>query len=213
MMKRIAMFLMLTALIVAGSFGCCGTGMWQYKHGETPAHISNAKVIPVYVDSRFTNAEIVAINKVMQEWNGVFNGQIVLKLDRKFTDDMDAVVLARKIADTHTGWMIAKLESDDERLENAVEPGDGKLAFAIGLGGHFMVVLADRVANHDVHTILLHEMGHMLGADHVFGKNLMSPNYGPGQTDCIDKVTAMQVAFFNDLDPKSLNYCVTPDFK
>lgn len=206
--------LMLAAMIlVVGAFGCCGTGMWQYKHGETPEHISNARVIPIYIDSKFTNPEIIAINGALQEWNGVFNGQIVLKLSRKFVDGPDAYMLNKSVNDTHSGWMIAKLDSDDERLDGVVEFGDGKLAFATRLGGNLMIVLGDRVVNHNMRTILLHEMGHMLGADHVFGKNLMSPNYGPGQSDCVDKITAMQVAFYNDLNVKSLNYCVTPEFK
>lgn len=199
-------------LLVIGLIGCSGS-MWRYKQGSAPSHIVNAREIPVYVDSKFTNAEIVQLNAAMQEWNGVFNGQIVLTLVRKFHDGPEAFELARSVSNNHNGWMIAKLDSDDERLSETVEFGDGKLAFVPRLGGQLMVVLGDRISTHNLKTIAMHEMGHMLGADHTFGKTLMHPAYGPVQVDCIDKVTVSQVAFYNDLDVNSLNYCVTPDFQ
>jgi hypothetical protein len=203
------MLLMLVVLAVFGSG--CSVSTWHYKHGEVPSHIINAREIPVYVDSKFTNVEIVQLNAAMQEWNGVFNGQIVLTLVRKFNDGAEASALAREVSNNHNGWMIAKLDSDDERLEDTVSPG--MLAFVPRLGGQLMVVLGDRLSTHSLKTIAMHEMGHMLGAEHVFGHNLMHPAYGPLQTDCIDKVTVNQVAFYNDLEVSSLNYCVTPDYK
>jgi hypothetical protein len=208
-MSKLLMSLMLVVFAVFGSG--CSVSTWHYKHGEVPSHIVNAREIPVYVDSKFTNVEIVQLNAALQEWNGVFNGQIVLRLVRKFNDGRDAMMLAREVSNTHNGWMIAKLDSDDERLEEIVSPG--MLAFVPQLGGQLMVVLGDRVSTHNLKTIAMHEMGHMLGAEHVFGRNLMHPAYGPLQTDCIDKVTVNQVAFFNDLEVSSLNYCVTPDYK
>ena len=213
-MKIMSTLLMSLMLVVFAVFGSgCAVSTWHYKHGEVPSHIVNAREIPVYIDSKFTNAEIVQLNAAMQEWNGVFNGQIVLTLVRKFHDGREAMLLAREVSNNHNGWMIAKLDSDDERLSEAVEFGDGKLAFVPRLGGQLMVVLGDRISTHSLKTIALHEMGHMLGADHVFGHNLMHPAYGPLQTDCIDKVTVNQVAFFNDLEVSSLNYCMTPDYK
>lgn len=58
----------------------------------------------------------------------------------------------------------------------------------------------------DTTSILLHELGHALGAQHVPG-TLMNPSYQFGVRACPDVVTVAQVAAWNHVDLGLLRWC------
>lgn len=58
----------------------------------------------------------------------------------------------------------------------------------------------------DVTGILLHEIGHALGAQHVPG-TLMNPRWTPGEFTCPDATTVAQVAAWNKVDLGLLQWC------
>lgn len=54
--------------------------------------------------------------------------------------------------------------------------------------------------------IVLHELGHALGAQHVAG-TLMNSSYSPTLYQCIDATTIAQVAAWNQVDIDILSWC------
>jgi hypothetical protein len=209
-MKRILPLLLVTLLIMLG----CGTSQWTYKHVSPADHISNAKVIPIYIDSTFSDEHAKAIKDSIAEWNLVLNKQITLKLDSTFVGLIDGQRRLDEVNRTGLGYVIINLEETSPILSGLVEEGDGTLAFVRRFDGHVMVIVGDRIGNRNLKTIVMHEIGHLLGSFHVnIPGSLMMPYYGNDQADCIDKVTVAQVAGYNHLLLEHLNYCVTPNFK
>lgn len=201
-MKKI----ILICLLLVG----CG-GYWSYLKVGAPEHVVNKLIIPVMLDAGFSAVEEKSIYAAMSEWNVAFNGQVEFRVDGKF--ERDPVGLVSRYSESGNGLVIVKMDDTDRRLAGTVESGDGVLAFVPRMGGHLMVVIGNRISTYNLRTIVLHEIGHLMGAYHVNGDNLMNPHYGPKQIDCIDKVTAMQVAAYNDLDFGTMRYCRTKNFE
>lgn len=80
------------------------------------------------------------------------------------------------------------------------------LAWASILGGREISLVKDRY-EHDVSGIIMHELGHCLGAQHVTG-TLMNPRWSPEEFRCPDVTTVAQVAAWNRVDLGSLAWCV-----
>lgn len=201
--------LLICALMVAG---CAGTGrMWSWHHGHSPSHLmaSAKRIIPVYYDIDFTKEERHALDESLEEWRGVFNGQVEFKVDAKgFQGLAGAKRQLESIHNTGLGWVIIRMSSDNEEIQ----VGARTLAFA-QLGGHYMVVLHDRIGTRDLKTIAMHEMGHLLGSGHTNSHGLLHPYYGPAQYDCIDKITVSEVGAALGIPLTELNYCITPNFE
>lgn len=62
----------------------------------------------------------------------------------------------------------------------------------------------------DVLGVVLHELGHVLGAKHLEG-TLMAPHIDYGRYKCPDAPTVAQVAMANGVDPSTFNWCKTTD--
>ena len=69
-----------------------------------------------------------------------------------------------------------------------------------------MWIVRDRLRNEWVTGVVLHELAHMLGAEHdeVY---LMQPHFKWEDYRCVDKWTMMQVAKYQHISMGSLNYC------
>jgi hypothetical protein len=79
------------------------------------------------------------------------------------------------------------------------------LAWASKLGGR-EISLRRGHYEQDVKGLLLHELGHALGAQHVEG-TLMHPQWSRGAFRCPDKVTVVQVAAWNRVNISLLRWC------
>jgi hypothetical protein len=89
---------------------------------------------------------------------------------------------------------------------NRSNPGDPlAVAWASRIGGRY-VYLRKGYYEEDVKVIVLHELGHALGAQHVAG-TLMNPTYNTITQKCPDVTTVSQVAAFNGLDLSTLSWC------
>lgn len=210
MRKTLCLLLLIIFSIMLWVIGC-GPQYWSYHQGIIPTHIMVNR-IPVWVDNSFSVIQRDQIDQAIAEWNMVFNGQIVLQTNPSINrlEALHKLVEAERVG---IGWVI--ISSNEEMLmaEGIIEEGDGILAFVYHLGGHLITVVRDRVGSRDFKIIMMHEMGHLFGANHVNTISLMAPRYGSDQVDCIDKITVAQVAKFNRLSFDTLNYCLTPGFE
>lgn len=203
-MKR---FLCLIILAVCLAFGCSGhMGEFHYVNsgGYTPVPL---KVISIYMDKNFGDADKVAIDDAIMQWNYALNGYIVLKVvDYKF--DMQPSIIKR--CELGSCWMILKTDSLNPMVATLDKPRGGKsytLAWANSIGGNRMTMIRDRMRNEWVTGIALHEMGHLLGAEHddVY---LMQPMFNWEQARCVDYEALRRVADYQHIPMGSLNYCI-----
>lgn len=214
--------LVLLFCLIISLFGCAGpvkTGMYQYHSVAPDTQHQHFQLISFYVDKNFNKTERLALDQAIREWNYALNGYLRIqiisdKIDHEDTKAMRELV--RKLSPTGEGVIMLKLNHDDPLLQNMEEEESGiRLAFTNGLGerGHLFVVLGDAIGSKDLHKILLHEIGHLMGSDHVNAPSLMYPAYGYKQMGCIDKLTLAMVAEYRDIDLNHLNYCASPHFE
>lgn len=200
--------------------GCATTNtplLYKYHRVEPEVNNIHFKIIPIYIDKSFNSEELTTITAVVNEWNYVLNHTMRLEIDRRFIDhnDSDAIdQLKEKIKIADEGIMIVGVDHDHELVSDVIEDSDGTLAYVndVGLRANFMAVIRDRIGHRNLHKILLHEFGHALGGRHVETMSLMYPYVNHLQTDCVDKITAAQVATYHGLTLRYLNYCSIPNF-
>lgn len=213
-MKKLFSLLALVLLVVG-----CGGELYKYGNASPEPYVKHHTMVrSLYVDQSFTKQELAIIKQVVAEWNYTLNSYVVWKIEKvliNHEDEKRMRALAQDVAQKGDGIVMFALNHDNEMLEDIIDESDGVLAFVNGLGprAHTMVVLQDRIGNKNLHKILLHEFGHSMGANHVNTESLMYPYYGIKQMDCIDKITAAQVATFFDLKLAHLNFCKVPDFE
>jgi len=203
--------LFLLSIIVVNLVGC-GVGLYNYTDIARKEHINNVREIEVWTTDNFSDSDKSGLYGAMREWNKVLNGQMVLKVggEVSWTDMDEWEEKLEEVMGSRDGWLLIKLSSEHPIVRRRIM--DGTLAFVPGLGAPLMFIIEDHMGSKNMRTILMHEMGHMLGADHVnVDYTLMTPKYGPKQPDCIDLLTARQVAWFRDLDIEYMNYCVVPE--
>jgi len=92
-------------------------------------------------------------------------------------------------------------------IKEVVHPGPAAsdaLAWTSTLGGRTITLVRGR-HEHDTRGIVLHELGHALGAQHVEG-TLMAPRWRKGML-CPDVTTVAQVAAWNHVNLDTLSWC------
>lgn len=165
------------------------------------------RVIPVVVDKTFSTDDQKAIDDSIAAWNYVLNGYLVMKVE-SWTFDMEIPVL-KNIISRH-GLVILKVDHTSSLIPD--KKNAPTLAWANEIGGTKVWVVRDRIGTEDMFPIMLHELGHILGAEHEedkpeFKGYLMYPHYSRGTYNCIDGKAMRKVAKFQMLLPDGLNYC------
>ena len=215
----------LCCLVLAFCSLQCASGpvYWTYHQGIAPQHIIHPDLIPVWIDSNFTPSQAMQIEAAVDEWNQVFNGQIVMTVQTHQEQGVDKKMhtypttfanydAGQKLVDdskeTNLGIVFFALKIGDKNLRG----DDGTLAYVEGPGAHAVYAIPQRFGSRSLKDVMMHELAHLFGALHVNAPSLETPYYSSNQYDCIDKITVAQVAAMQHLDFNSLNYCVTPNF-
>lgn len=199
-------------------FGCSSVRMYSYHSVPSAKNNQHQRIYPVYIDKSFPKDQLKTITSVIDEWNNVLNGNIVIEVVRNDIDNENEEQLedlVKKMRQEREGLVMLNLNHDNELITGIVEETDGTLAFvnSIGNRANVMVVVGDRIGRKNLHKILLHEFGHAFGANHTNAQSLMYPYYSGVQMDCVDKITVAQVANYHGFSFKSMNYCSTPNFE
>lgn len=209
MSKLYAFFALLFLLI--------GCGHEQITISNNPKSVDiQPQMIPVYIDTNFSKEDKVSIQKSISEWNNSLNGQIIIQI-QSFDFDMEPYKIEEILH--NKGWMILQTSikhggiPDEEQYKQCMKEKQKDcyhtIAWADKLGGSTIKIVKERVNLDTLYYITLHEIGHLLGAEHVEDKrSLMYAHFTSDSYLCIDFQTVAQVAVFNQLNVSGLNYCI-----
>jgi hypothetical protein len=194
-------------LLIACFVISCGHSIIPFHYIKNAEYVTvPVRVVGIWIDKEFGVRDQLSIDDAIKQWNYALNGYV--RLDVKSTTfDMEPNELAQiRSCDC---WIIMKVKSDNPMIPD--EPIRGKpqyhtLAWVNEIGGKLMWVVRDRLQNEWMTGVILHEMGHMLGARHdkVY---LMQPSYSWEDYRCVDKWTLGQVAAYQQIPVRMLNYC------
>lgn len=179
-----------------------------YTHHQ-PADYTD-RTINIYIDKSFGEADKIEMQKAVDQWNFALNGYIKINIAEEPFDGSVYMILR---AQRERGWLFMKINKDDPIIpkDSTVSPDKPQyfiVAFCDKVGGDKTWFIRDLIGdNSKMYGITLHEMGHLLGANHN-GKYLMSPHYDVNGYKCIDKGTMTQVSNFIGVPLKNLNYCL-----
>jgi hypothetical protein len=105
-------------------------------------------------------------------------------------------------------WIVTKVDS-----YHAVAREPKLLGMAMRMknrNGGFVYVVGDRVGRRDLTAVMLHELGHVLGAVHDPNGHLMRAAYDRTNGFCIDRAAVAMVAAAQRLPLNQLNWCFGP---
>lgn len=205
--------LWLALMISLLASGCAGwtvmtepqLGRYEYTRQGLRA-VTPIRTIPIWIDRDFGEADKLAIDDAINAWNYAMNGYVKLVVvDTQF--DMEIPKIVEQVKEG--GWLFMKVTSDNS-LVPSNDKGYKTIGFTEMVGGHHLYLVRDRLQNDDVFGVTLHEIGHLMGSEHV-GDRLMYPHYSRARFRCIDYVTVQSVANAWDVPVERLNYCVDKD--
>jgi len=208
-MKKL-LFLILTIMILVG----CGSHQLKGLYHVKTDQVTVSNFIPVWIDARFSPSQVKEIRAAVDEYNWVFGGQITITVQSElFTSEEEGERLLEMSERTHQGIVIFDLDAHDPLIDGILNESNGTLAFVMGTGSHFVVVVRDQLGIRDLKAITLHEMSHIFGMGHLNIPSIMNPYYGNRQYKCLDKITVWMVANYLGLDFGKMHYCSTPYFE
>lgn len=171
--------------------GCAVTPMRTARpHGQEVHAVER-----VLVDAKFDEADQRSIIRAVERWNVVLNG--VTHLEPRVA----------KLSLAESGIMIMRIDSSAPYIP---EPQEGHtLAFVERIGGRHVWVVRDRILSTWVEPVMLHELGHILGAVHHDG-GLMNWEFTTAAYACVDVETARDVSESLNVPLSRLRYCGAP---
>jgi hypothetical protein len=176
---------------------------YRYTDNPVPAAV-RTHVIAVYIGQDFEPVERERIGSALQQWNHVLNGFLLFRAMLLPNDPSERNMVRRS-----GGWIIAKVYSRHPaaRSPSALGLTVGSLG---GPGGGYVYIIADRVGVGDLTAVVLHELGHVLGAGHDPHGHLMAPLFDHTNGHCIDRRAVAMVAAAQHLPLGLLNWCTGP---
>jgi hypothetical protein len=184
-----------------------GTG-GEFVYVKSPVMGVMKRRIPIWIDKNFGQADRVEIQSAIDQWQFALNGYVDIQIESvSFDMQEDAIRWALR----SDGWIIMKIDSGNPIVLD--KPGRKTLAFTDKIGGNYLYLIRDRVEEGMIRGIMMHEIGHLLGAADNNDGNLMDGKFSLANERCIDLETVKEVARYQELEVGQLNYCVYPSDK
>lgn len=212
-MKNLVKFAFLILSLSVFLIACADTHLGMYHYTRVPLYSHVMPTYPVYVDKDFGEADQLSIAEALDQWNYAINGHAKFNIVSN-TFDMDPETLSRVMGGSV--FVILKITSDnpivnkpDEIVKEHTQGNirNYSLGFTPSTGDHTIYLVRDRIRdNHMVKGLVMHEVGHALGAEHG-GDGLMTPGYDAERYQCVDYYTANAVAQYHNWKVDTLNYC------
>lgn len=186
----------MAALLTACS-GCNHSAVpYRYIAAHESATPRAQKVIPVWVDRNFGQADRLAIDDAIGQWNYALNGYVVLAPAWGFEVGSETAT---------EGIELIRVNSKEDPLpdnEGVVawthRPDQARTPTTISF-------IRERLDNEYMEPTVLHELGHALGAKHTPG-GIMAP-VGFDEPFCLDRSVIEQVADKFHLPMNNLSWC------
>ena len=200
----LALAVALSLMAAAAATGDSRYDTTAYRYTDRPsAAAMAARTLTIYIDGDFDAAERERIGLALRQWNHVLNGFVRLRPVLLPADASDSAVAQLR---RQGAWIVARVDSRHPAARDR-----SALAMTVGnRGSGFVYVIADRFAVRDLTAVMLHEVGHVLGAGHDPHGHLMAPVYDRNNGHCIDRAAAGMVASAQRLPLNQLNWCVGP---
>jgi len=168
-------------------------------------HLSRAtatRILDLYVARDFDIPDRRYILAAVRQSNYALNGFVRFR-----TSLLPQDVPSRMIAEIKRtgGWIVARVDSSHP----VTQTGEGRHALALTVGDRhtgFVYVISDRIGGRRLTGVVLHELGHVLGAGHD-SAGLMAPVYSAVASRCIDHDAIAMVAEAQRLPLPQLNWC------
>lgn len=164
--------------------------------------VSRQTLIPVYVDSNFTTEDDVSIFLAIDAWNTALQGHVyldIITMGSTFSDDVNDDV------ERNHGLEIIRATEDfpvDPR------PRGAAWGWADYIGGTRIWLVRKDIPNRQLTRIVMHEIGHTLGAMHTDTPGLMYRFCNVReQWSCVDLATASQVTSYFGLPLTTVKHC------
>lgn len=180
-------FTSLVALGLIAFVGSCGGPQWARPNLDVP-DIEQGKI---YVCLDLPKEQLPAAHEAVTQWDrALHQWKHVIAIDNQNPVDADCKM-----------WVHETSDAPEDDASN-----HHPMAWTSTLGG-FEITLRKGWYEQDTTGILMHEMGHAFGAQHVPG-TLMNPTWVPHMFVCPDVTTVAQVAAWNQINLEGLSYCM-----
>jgi hypothetical protein len=191
---------------------CCIFLLFSCTQGHEVLYpVTSPRVVKVYVDATFGIDEVVQIEDALVQWNDTLNGSLTLKLENR------SIMMEQSLLTEIVGngdYIIFSITSSQSTVADTVTYQDGKelrantLAYCDKVGGHYVYLLMDRLSLSNIRWVMMHEIGHLLGAEHQ-EDGLMYRYYRGNNYRCVDHHTLEQVSRAQRINLSQLRGCVS----